>query len=1052
MQKGLLTLLALLLMNVIISAQTTFYVSSSEGNDNNSGTSPIAPWKSIWKLNNRSFTAGDKILFKSGDAWREQLNVASSGSSILRIEFGSYGTGNKPVIKGSERLSGFGNYSGNIWRYKTDSPQQVFFNSIRGKSEGSVTELNSDYEWYWSSGYLYVYSKDNPGTSIEVTSRRRGIYITGDYISISGLQIEHVTASGIEVTASALGVVIDNCTFYQWSNAIDGRTGAVTLNGSYSEVKNCIMGKNTGNDLADQGWSGFAGIVTTGKNNSVNNNKIFHTSLENEARTGIYAYGIYIAQVSGIVKVFKNYIYHVGSHGISTNAHTVSGDEIRIYENTIEYPGGAGISAYQTRAADGKGGKGYIYQNNISYSNRLGGDVGGAGNQSSGIHFNNGLRSTTDANKPYIKWYCYKNVVHDNMSLKVPNSPDACGISMDFNADGVEVFENLIYNNYSKGIEMWNANNCKVYYNLVYGNDAGINVTCMSGGVESAQNNQVYNNTCYKNYNGDAKGPNLHTEIFFGLRGKNNKIKNNILYAADEGYAYVYNVENTSGHELDNNIVYSENGYIARDGLYGKLNFTNWKAKRLWDLNSVNADPQFNNTANGDFSLKSTSPAINKGGLLGLLTDFLGKTLNGIPDIGAFEFAAIPESDPDPDTVPVPADSTVFGFNGMAAALSGDAHLGTMEGSKNTRPIYFDGTTGGITFSVDIPEAGKTWYAWARVYYMSKGGTRNSFNFNINGSSYVLGDDNEYDKWHWVGSAGSILNIGTLNKGTYKFSISGREPGYTLWVDQVVLTNNPGFVPDDNTVPVSNVSTVYLYNAMAGKLTGDARYGFMTGTKNLSCIFFKGYNGGVSFNVSIPMSGKKWYAWARMYYLSLGSKNSFFFNMNNSSYVLGDNDSKYNMWHWDGSGSKGINLGELRAGEYTFSISGREPGLTLWVDQVVITDDPYYDPNVLGKESTNENSETAPVNNIPAAYELSQNFPNPFNPATTIRYAVPENSQVTLKIFDILGAEVQTLVDEVKAPGYYEVKFDASNMASGVYICQLRTKDFVQAKKMNLLK
>ncbi len=89
---------------------------------------------------------------------------------------------------------------------------------------------------------------------------------------------------------------------------------------------------------------------------------------------------------------------------------------------------------------------------------------------------------------------------------------------------------------------------------------------------------------------------------------------------------------------------------------------------------------------------------------------------------------------------------------------------------------------------------------------------------------------------------------------------------------------------------------------------------------------------------------------------------------------------------------------------------------------------------------------------LPISYDLSQNFPNPFNPATTINYQMPENGFVTLKIYDILGKEVATLVNEQKNQGRYSVTFDASRLASGVYIYQLRVNDYVSSKKRLLLK
>jgi len=94
---------------------------------------------------------------------------------------------------------------------------------------------------------------------------------------------------------------------------------------------------------------------------------------------------------------------------------------------------------------------------------------------------------------------------------------------------------------------------------------------------------------------------------------------------------------------------------------------------------------------------------------------------------------------------------------------------------------------------------------------------------------------------------------------------------------------------------------------------------------------------------------------------------------------------------------------------------------------------------------------------------LSQNYPNPFNPVTTIKYSIPivvksetakvrRKTSVHLNVFDVLGRRVATLVDEQQKPGTYSVEFDASNLASGVYYYRLKSGDFIQAKKMLLIK
>ena len=110
----------------------------------------------------------------------------------------------------------------------------------------------------------------------------------------------------------------------------------------------------------------------------------------------------------------------------------------------------------------------------------------------------------------------------------------------------------------------------------------------------------------------------------------------------------------------------------------------------------------------------------------------------------------------------------------------------------------------------------------------------------------------------------------------------------------------------------------------------------------------------------------------------------------------------------------------------------------------------YSFDQALGKTSThtiNWNDHTTVKE-----YALEQNYPNPFNPTTTIKYQLPKDGIVTLKVYDILGSEVATLVNEQKTAGRYEVSFDASKLASGVYIYKLQSGEYVSSKKMMLLK
>ena len=89
---------------------------------------------------------------------------------------------------------------------------------------------------------------------------------------------------------------------------------------------------------------------------------------------------------------------------------------------------------------------------------------------------------------------------------------------------------------------------------------------------------------------------------------------------------------------------------------------------------------------------------------------------------------------------------------------------------------------------------------------------------------------------------------------------------------------------------------------------------------------------------------------------------------------------------------------------------------------------------------------------VPSAYSLGQNFPNPFNPTTNIRYALPKSGMVKLVVFDALGREVETLVNESQQAGKYETKFSGSALTSGVYFYKLSVGDFTETKRMLMIK
>jgi hypothetical protein len=89
---------------------------------------------------------------------------------------------------------------------------------------------------------------------------------------------------------------------------------------------------------------------------------------------------------------------------------------------------------------------------------------------------------------------------------------------------------------------------------------------------------------------------------------------------------------------------------------------------------------------------------------------------------------------------------------------------------------------------------------------------------------------------------------------------------------------------------------------------------------------------------------------------------------------------------------------------------------------------------------------------IPTTYSLDQNYPNPFNPSTTIRYGLPEKAHVLLSVFNILGQQVASLFEGEEEAGFHEVRFDAAGLSSGVYYCKITAGEFVQTRKLLLVR
>ncbi len=129
------------------------------------------------------------------------------------------------------------------------------------------------------------------------------------------------------------------------------------------------------------------------------------------------------------------------------------------------------------------------------------------------------------------------------------------------------------------------------------------------------------------------------------------------------------------------------------------------------------------------------------------------------------------------------------------------------------------------------------------------------------------------------------------------------------------------------------------------------------------------------------------------------------------------------------------------------------PGITIQLASIVITPSGRIlvgGSYVFRSRTTTTSTTESP--SLPEKFSLMQNYPNPFNPTTNIRFKISDLGFVSLIVFDVLGRELRTLVNEVKTPGEYSVSFDASDLGSGVYFYRLRAGEFVETRKLVLMK
>jgi hypothetical protein len=434
----------------------TYYVDATNGNDSSNGISPYYAWRTIEKVNASKFYAGDYILFKRGEIWREQLIVSSSGTSQSPIVFGSYGQGKDPILNGTNLATDWRNEGDNKWSTMLKKePTQIFFNKSRGIEQSSIQDLDNENEWFWSNSKLFIYTELHPST----TYTPSGVEVDRDTSCIEISNVDSVIIQNLHAYAGRHGFYVSNN-----SNniIIDGvhasynyRRGIFIY--QWVESKNsCDTGiiKNSETE-----WQGGIGISIVGRvsNWVVKNNEVHHTcSLDKDTfwhyqTAGINAFGV---DVTNLI-VEDNHCYRNGVN--------------------VTGPRGAGIWMDTV-------GRGLIVRRNDIHENYLIGIL---------------IEVTSRAKIAY------------NLSYKNSGNVACSGIAVigrdDFPANGNEIYNNVAYGNNPYGIRIEAKGKIKntISNNLIINNisvgNGSRNLIAINGGENNGTTGggNVYKYNCF---------------------------------------------------------------------------------------------------------------------------------------------------------------------------------------------------------------------------------------------------------------------------------------------------------------------------------------------------------------------------------------------------------------------------------------------------------------------------------------------------------------------------------------------------------------------------
>lgn len=553
----------------------TYYVDSAKGSDNNSGTIPSAPWKSLAKANSFKFSPGDTVLLRRGSLWREELDFPSSGSAGAPITIDAYAEGPLPIIDGADLVSSSGwnqTSQANIWWTSLSTQTNVvLFNGAKGHKRSSLAELSAPLDWFCDSTTLYIFSQANPAavypnSGIETGARPSGVNLTGrSYLTLKNVSVIGANAiaygdgAGIwAITVHLDGPTAGNLNISNVSVANGAGDGIHIENADHCTVDSTFVHDNDGAGIELHHSNGKFPITS----GSITNNQIHHNGFN-----GIFVVGCPRAERC------RSVVYPDGL--------VVAG--ITIKGNTV-HDNGAGIYITETNNSLVAGN--VVYSNTNTTQKGEGYCVGVSGSNSNTIEKNDcykarlsGIELSIDTGKP--PFGSSNNVIRYNS----------------VHDDGAHgIFTNYVPSSHNE-----------IVYNLIYNHPNG---SCI---MANYTGHQIYNNTCYNSRIG------IHLYVSATTQKTGDiSVKNNLLLRNSQCNVLIE--KGAEGPFDFSNNLYFPDAAAAFSWKGANMSFSGWQSATGLDRNSLVADPRLTSSAPAsprDFALAPGSPAIQHGTDLG---------------------------------------------------------------------------------------------------------------------------------------------------------------------------------------------------------------------------------------------------------------------------------------------------------------------------------------------------------------------------------------------------------------------------------------------------